>query len=142
LNSFISLDLNKTFHSKPPSSYKCDWSHKYISHVVKAWVYVTHLLYFTSILTVAFNVITPLNWAIFLENGGSTSFQTVGGTHLPHYIVSQITNTLPPPKKNLYHYGNLRCQEWLHLYIFTVHTPILTDTSNTRSDMYTDRHDM
>jgi hypothetical protein len=69
----ISLDLNKTFHSKPPSSYTCDWSHKYMSHVVKPWVYVTHLLYFTSLLTVAFTVMTPFNWAIFLENGGSTS---------------------------------------------------------------------
>lgn len=58
----------------------------------------------------------------------------------------QIKNILPlnpsQKKKNLYHYGNLRCQKWLHLYIFTVHTPILTETSNIRSDMYTHRHDM
>jgi len=123
-----------------------------MSHVVKSWVYVTHLLNFTSLFTTTFNIMTPFNWATFLENGGSTSFHIAGDTHLAHYTVSQLTNTHTTPQHPepphtkiyiyIYHYGNLRCQEWLHLYVFTVHTPILTETSNTRSDMYTNRHDM
>ena len=146
MNSFISLDFNKTFHNKPPSSYTCDWSHKYMSHVVKSRVYVTHVLHFTTLLIIAFNVVTPFNWATFLENGGSTSLQTAGGTHLTHYTVSHLTNTPPAPPhpthththtQNLYQYGNRRCHEWLHLYIFTVTTPILTETSNIRSVTYT-----